>query len=290
MNEDRRNHLLASRFTRPQAIAVAAKNRRLHATTTDEERFLIVAADHAARGALDVGANASAMSNRFDMLDRLVTALAIPGVNGVLGTPDVIEDLLLLGALDGKYVFGSMNRGGLPGAVFEMDDRFTSYSAESIVHFKLDGGKMLLRINLDDHGTANALESCARAVTELAAENRIAMIEPFMSSRVDGRIQHDLSTDAVMRSMAIASALGSTSSHTWLKVPVVEDMERVAEATTMPILLLGGPRSDRPDEMFEHWEKTLRLPGVRGLVVGRNLLYPADDDITTAVKTAVSLL
>jgi hypothetical protein len=290
MNEDHRNHLLASRFTRPQAIAVAAKNRRLHATTTDEERFLIVAADHAARGALDVGTNASAMSNRYDMLDRLVTALAIPGVNGVLGTPDVIEDLLLLGALDGKYVFGSMNRGGLPGAVFEMDDRFTSYSAESIVHFKLDGGKMLLRINLDDHGTANALESCARAVTELAAENRIAMIEPFMSSRVDGRIQHDLSTDAVMRSMAIASALGSTSSHTWLKVPVVEDMERVAEATTMPILLLGGPRSDRPDEMFEHWEKTLRLPGVRGLVVGRNLLYPADDDITTAVKTAVSLL
>ena len=85
MNEDHRNHLLASRFTRPQAIAVAAKNRRLHATTTDEERFLIVAADHAARGALDVGTNASAMSNRYDMLDRLVTALAIPGVNGVLG-------------------------------------------------------------------------------------------------------------------------------------------------------------------------------------------------------------
>jgi DhnA family fructose-bisphosphate aldolase class Ia len=127
-------------------------------------------------------------------------------------------------------------------------------------------------------------------VTQLAAENRIAMIEPFMSSCVDGRIQHDLSTDAVMRSMAIASALGATSSHTWLKVPVVEDMERVAEATTMPLLLLGGPRSDRPDEMFDHWEKTLRLPGVRGLVVGRNLLYPSDDDVTTAVKTAVSLL
>jgi DhnA family fructose-bisphosphate aldolase class Ia len=290
MNEERRTHLLESRFTRPQAIADAAKTRRLHEPTKSDERLLIIAADHAARGALDVGTNPTAMSNRYDMLDRLVTALAIPGVNGVLGTPDVIEDLLLLGALEKKYVFGSMNRGGLPGAVFEMDDRFTSYTAQSIVHFNLDGGKMLLRINLDDAGTANALESCARAVTQLAAENRIAMIEPFMSSRVDGRIQHDLSTDAVMHSMAIASALGATSSHTWLKVPVVEDMERVAEATTMPLLLLGGPRSDRPDEMFDHWEKTLRLPGVRGLVVGRNLLYPSDDDVTTAVKTAVSLL
>jgi DhnA family fructose-bisphosphate aldolase class Ia len=94
----------------------------------------------------------------------------------------------------------------------------------------------------------------------------------------------------VMRSMAIASALGATSTHTWLKVPVVDDMERVAEATTMPLVLLGGPRSDRPDEMFDRWEKTLRLPGVRGLVVGRNLLYPSDDDVSTAVKTAVSLL
>jgi DhnA family fructose-bisphosphate aldolase class Ia len=290
MNEDGRRHLLKSRFTRPEAIAEAAKNRRVHEPTTDQDRLLIVAADHAARGALDVGSDPSAMSNRYDMLDRLVTALAIPGVNGVLGTPDVIEDLLLLGALEKKYVFGSMNRGGLPGAVFEMDDRFTSYSADAIVRFNLDGGKMLLRINLDDPGTANALESCGHAVTELSAQNRIAMIEPFMSSRVDGRIQHDLSTEAVMRSMAIASALGATSSHTWLKIPVVANMERVAEATTMPIVLLGGPRSDRPDEMFDHWEKTLRLPGVRGLVVGRNLLYPSDDDVATAVKTAVSLL
>src|SRR5579863_649394 len=290
MNEDQRSHLLESRFSRPDAIAVAAKSRRRHESTADEGRLLIIAADHAARGALDVGANPSAMSNRFDMLERLVTALAIPGVSGVLGTPDVIEDLLLLGALNRKHVFGSMNRGGLPGAVFEMDDRFTSYNVDSIVRFKLDGGKMLLRINLDDHETANALESCARAVTELADANRVAMIEPFMSTRVDGRVEHDLSTEGVMRSMAIASALGATSSHTWLKVPVVDDMERVAEATTMPIVLLGGPRSDRPDEMFEHWEKTLRLPGVRGLVVGRNLLYPSDDDVTTAVKTAVSLL
>ncbi|MGD0851782.1 MAG: hypothetical protein ABSA07_00300 [Acidimicrobiales bacterium] len=290
MNDASRQQLLETRFTRPHAIAAAAKNRLGHEPTSDEGRILIIAADHTARGMLDVGSNPSAMSNRYDLLDRLVTALAIPGVSGVLGTPDIVEDLFLLGALERKYVFGSMNRGGLPGAVFEMDDRFTSYTTESIVEHRLDGGKMLLRINLDDPGTANVLESSAKAVSQLASNDKIAMIEPFMSSRVDGRIQHDLSTNGVMQSMAIASALGATSSHTWLKVPVVDDMERVAEATTMPVVLLGGPRNDRPDEMFERWEKTLRLPGVRGLVVGRNLLYPSDDDVTSAVKTAVSLL
>ena len=50
----------------------------------------------------------------------------------MLGTPDILEDLLLLGALEDKVVIGSMNRGGLQGAVFELDDRFTAYDAAAI--------------------------------------------------------------------------------------------------------------------------------------------------------------
>ena len=61
----------------------------------------------------------------------MCAALARPGVTGVLGTADILEDLLLLGALDGKAVFGSMNRGGLAGAAFEIDDRFTGYDADT---------------------------------------------------------------------------------------------------------------------------------------------------------------
>ena len=56
-------------------------------------------------------------------------ALARPGVDGLLATPDILEDLLLLGALEGKVAFGSMNRGGLRGAQFELDDQFTGYDA-----------------------------------------------------------------------------------------------------------------------------------------------------------------
>ena len=38
------------------------------------------------------------------------------GVDGVLGTADILEDLLVMGALEDKVVFASMNRGGLQGA------------------------------------------------------------------------------------------------------------------------------------------------------------------------------
>ena len=37
-----------------------------------------------------------AMASREDVLSRCVTALGRPGVNGFLGTADLIEDLALL--------------------------------------------------------------------------------------------------------------------------------------------------------------------------------------------------
>jgi len=72
----------------------------------------------------------------------------------------VVEELLLLGALDGKVVIGSMNRGGLYGASWTMDDRFTGYDAAAIAAAGFEGGKMLTRIDPDDPTTVATLESC----------------------------------------------------------------------------------------------------------------------------------
>lgn len=108
--------------------------------------LLIVAADHPARGALGVGSDPMAMADRYDLLQRLATALARPGVDGVLGTPDIIGDLALLGLLGDKIVVGSMNRGGLRGSAFEMDDRYTAYHAGALVRDGLTS-KVLVRVD-----------------------------------------------------------------------------------------------------------------------------------------------
>ncbi|GLZ11687.1 aldolase [Actinomadura sp. NBRC 104425] len=251
---------------------------------------MIVAADHPARGALGAGPRPLAMADRRDLLERLCTVLDRPGVDGVLGTPDIIEDLLLLGALDDKVVIGSMNRGGLAGAAFEIDDRFTAYTAEAIAAGGLDGGKMLLRIDDRDQATPATVQACAGAVSELAGRGLMAMVEPFISHRVDGRIRNVLTPEAMIRAIAIASGLGATSACTWLKVPVVDDMERVMAATTLPTLLLGGEVPADPDAALAGWQQAMRLPNVRGLVVGRSLLYPADDDVAGAADAAVEVL
>jgi hypothetical protein len=295
MPTDRLRTLVEARVNHPDEITEAAARRvRPEGLLGPSGKLMVIAADHPARGVLRAGDDAMAMADRAELLDRLIVALGRPGVNGVLGTADILEELLLLGALDGKVVVGSMNRGGLAGTSFELDDRFTGYDAAAIEAMGFEMGKMLMRIDPDDPATARTIESCAHAVSELAARRKIAMVEPFISHRVAGRVRNDLSTEAVIRSVTVAAGLGTTSAYTWLKLPVVDDdpagMERVLSATTLPAVLLGGEVPDDPDAAFASWEKVLRLPTAMGLVVGRTLLYPPDGDVAAAVDTAVSLL
>ncbi|WP_430381518.1 Cgl0159 family (beta/alpha)8-fold protein [Streptomyces arenae] len=284
------NRIAAARVNDPGAIAAAAA-RRIKATSLlgEHGKAMIIAADHPARGANGVGDDPNAMADRFELLDRLCVALERPGVTGVLATADILEDLLLLGVLDGKSVFGSMNRGGLAGSVFEIDDRFTGYDARTIAEMGFDGGKMLTRIALGDPATPSVLEDSARAVNELNDRRLIAMVEPFISTWQDGKIRNDLSTDGVVKSVTIASGLGRRTAYTWLKLPVVENMERVLAASTLPALLLGGEVKDA-EAAFASWGRALKQPTAQGLVVGRSLLYPAGGDVAGAVDKAVGLL
>ena len=186
------------------------KSRARRPLLTDG-RLFVVAADHTARGMLGVGDDPFAMADRRRLLERLLVALAHPGVDGVLGSPDVLDELALLGALDGKLAFGTMNRGGIMGARWELDDRMTAYDAEGIASGGLDGGKVLLRIADDDAGTAPTLEACARAVSALARRALPIMVEPLPYHLDDdgaARLLDD--DDKLLRAVAVAAGLGTS--------------------------------------------------------------------------------
>lgn len=278
------------RATQPGAIAEALSIRKRRPLVGDGGTLFLLAADHPARGIVKAGENPMAMADRGDYLERIVTALDRPGVDGIMATPDIVDDLALLGALDGKVVIGSMNRGGLARAVFELDDRFTGYTAEGIGAANLDGGKMLLRIADDDRDTLPTITACAAAVDALAARGLMAMIEPFASRRENGGVVNILEPDPTIRAIGISSALGTTSAYTWLKLPVVPEMERVMAATTLPTLLLGGDPGADAQRTFEGWREAMKLPQVRGLVAGRSLLYPHHGDVAAAVDAAAAIV
>lgn len=281
------------RFRDPGRITLAWYNRTPGALPAPGERLIVIAADHVARGVVGVGGEPLAMANREDLLRRCLTALGRPGVHGFLGTPDLVEDLLLLGALEGKLVYGTVNRAGLAGSVFEIDDRVTAYDPSSPRWDwwgrGLDGVKLLLRIDLADPATPAALERAARTVSKVADDDagQTVIVEPFLSTTRDGRQVNLLEPDAMITAIGIASALGSTSAHTWLKVPCVADMDRVMASTTLPCLLLGGDVPVDQEAQLKEWVAALRLPNVMGMVVGRSVLYPRDGDVAAAVDRLV---
>jgi len=285
-------NLLERRATDPGTVASAyAARRRPGQFVSERGTLFLVAADHPARGSLASGGDAMAMADRRSLLARLVEALHHPDVDGVLGTPDIIEELLLLGALEDKVVIGSMNRGGLDGALWTMDDRFTGYDASSIAACGLEGGKMLLRIDDTDAGTATTIEACAQAVSELAALGLVAMVEPLPYERDEhGALFLRKDAPALSRAVTIASGLGTTSAYTWLKMPACDDFETVFGSTTLPCVVLGGVPSSDPARDLASWGMTLSHPVVRGLVVGRTLLYPPDGDVGSAVHAAAEVL
>lgn len=283
--------IIDTRVREPRRLPQALASRRRRPLVGEDGRMLLLAADHTSRGKLSVGADPMAAADRRSLLNRLVTGLADPRVDGVLGSADVLEDLALLGALDGRLAVGTMNRGGIAGALWELDDRLTAYDAEHVVSLGLDGGKTLLRIEPTDPGVPRTLETVARLTTALADAGVMALIEPLPYRTLpEGGLELDPSVDALVRMVAIASGLGSSSAHTWLKIPAGVDTARVAAATTCPVLLLGGDAGREHQQVFDAWERALRTPNVRGLVPGRALLYPEVMSVRDAVDRAGALV
>ena len=282
--------LLETRALRPTAIAEALASRSRRPLLADDGATFIIAVDHPARRANGVRDRPLAMADRRDLIERTMTALADPGVDGVMGTPDVLDDLALLGALDGKVAIGSMNRGGLQGTAWELDDQLTGHDVVAIVEQGLDGGKMLLRIDPDDPHCKPTIETCAEFISGLANAGLMAMIEPLPYTRRGGRSVLDDNDDELVRCVGVASALGSTSAYTWLKLPASEEIERVMAATSLPALILGGAPGRDPATAFDQWRRAMAIANVRGLVVGRSLLYPPDGDVAVAVATAARIV
>jgi hypothetical protein len=284
-------HLVHTRAEQPHLALERLRTRRRRPLLIDGKLF-VVAADHTARGMLGVPGDAFAMADRRRTLEALMVALAHPGCDGVLASADIMEDLALLGALDGKLAFGTMNRGGIMGAAWELDDRMTAYSAAALTTHGLDGGKVLLRLADDDAGTAPTLEACARAVDECAALGLPIMVEPlpYHHEPTIGKARLLDDEDALLRAVAVASGLGSTSTATWLKVPAGKNPHRMLSCTTLPALILGGTPGSDPEATYASWVAAMEVPNVRGLVVGRALLYPPDGDVAGAIERAAGIV
>ena len=253
LTDDRWRDLIAERADHPDRALTALRGRARRPLLTDG-RLFIVAADHTARGCSVCRVSRSRWPTAGARSRRCWCRSTIPVSTACSAVPTSSRSWRCSGRSNNKLAFGTMNRGGVMGASWELDDRMTAYDAQAIAECGLDGGKVLLRLADDDAGTASTIEACARAVSECARRGLPIMVEPLpYHHESPGRAKLLDDDDALLRAVAVGASLGYTSSSTWLKVPAAKDPARMLACTTLPALILGGSPGPDPEATYESW-------------------------------------
>ncbi len=249
------------RVRRPQLILQEAGRRKRRPDLAPDGRLVLLAADHPARMLTSAGENPIAMGDRYQYLGRILRIISSPGIDGIIATTDIVEDLLILNALvrdaggpaflDNRVIIGSMNRSGLAGSVWETDDRVTSFTADSLDDLNLDGGKFVVRICTEEPELSNrTLEGCAKAVSECNERGLPIFIEPVPVAKVNGALRLKRTVLDIVKVIGVASALGDSSRGLWLEVPYAEGFERVARSTTLPLVIVAAGAAGDPTPML----------------------------------------
>jgi hypothetical protein len=139
---------------------------------------LILAADHRARGVITIEAYSS-------YLGALRSALA--HCDGILASVQPLAHLA--GTLkEGQRTYLSLNRTGLAGTTFELDDRLVTTVARAVT-MGYTGIKHMTRIDRSDPRTSGALE----LLGQVLEESRVAGVEALIEAVTwrDGGIARD---------------------------------------------------------------------------------------------------
>jgi DhnA family fructose-bisphosphate aldolase class Ia len=236
--------------------------------TVTTEGLVVLAADHRARGVVT-------LERYADYLEALRRSL--PYCDGILASTQPLGDLVAAKDVGpDQQTFLSVNRTGLHGSVFELDDRLVA-PVELAARAGYTGVKHMTRIDLRDPATAGALELLGEVLAEADRLGLQALIEPL--SWKDGAI--DRSTDAVVYAAVVANDLGAPL----IKVPVpggvtagaarVEAVRRVVESVGVPVLFLGGPRGSSRRDLLNEVADAM-AGGARGLAIGRAVYQDPD--------------
>ena len=173
-------------------------------------------------------------------------ARALPSCDGILATAQPLAGLAAAGHISPLHrTYLSINRTGLAGSAFELDDRLVA-SVPRAASDGWTGVKHMTRIDFEDPVTASALELLGQVLEQSRHAGLEALIEPLVWQ--EGRIRRD--TDAVVLAAVIAHDMGAPI----IKVPVPaaapgterqRAVARVVASVGVPVLFLGGPRTER---------------------------------------------
>ena len=204
-------------------------------------------------------------------------ARALPSCDGILATAQPLRGLAESGHITARHrTYLSINRTGLAGSVFELDDRLVA-SVGRAASDGWTGIKHMTRIDFENPVTASGLELLGQVLEQARAAELEALIEPMVWQ--EGRICRD--ADAVVLAAVIAHDLGAPV----IKVPVPvaspgaerqRSVARVVASVSVPVLFLGGPRTEGGRDRVLEEVRDVMEGGGAGMAMGRTLYQDPD--------------
>ena len=229
---------------------------------------LVLAADHRARAVLTT-------ENWAEFFGSL--AKALPSCDGILATAQPLEGLAAAGHVTARHrTYLSINRTGLAGSAFELDDRLVA-SVGRAASDGWTGIKHMTRIDLADPLTAPALELLGQVLEQARDAGLEALVEPLVWH--EGRVRRD--ADAVVLGAVIAHDMGAPV----IKVPVPavspgterqRAVARVVASVGVPVLFLGGPRTEAGRDRVLEEVRDVMEGGGAGMAMGRTIYQDHD--------------
>jgi DhnA family fructose-bisphosphate aldolase class Ia len=229
---------------------------------------LILAADHRARGVMTI--------ERYRDY-RAALAAALPSCDGILATAQPLGDLAAAGDVGPHHrAYLSLNRTGLAGSAFELDDRLVA-TVDRAAGDGWTGVKHMTRIDLGDPLTAPALELLGQVLEASRRAGLEALVEPVVWR--DGAMARD--TGSVVFAAVVAHDMGAPV----LKVPVPATppgserqraVARIVASVGVPVLFLGGPRTGAGRAAVLDEVRDVMEGGGAGMAMGRTIYQDPD--------------
>lgn len=267
------SRIVTHRVQRPDAIIDRLTSRRRPARPVPVDgQLVLLACNHNRdpRNGLPV--------SRRELLDRIVEALSVSEVDGVIGSADLLEELTLLNVLEHRLAFCSA--AGPCGGV----------GSTTIAASQFDGAVLSHRWPTLPDASAKApfvtgtKPWCVAAdVAEAAAQDLPTILDVSLSHE-GGRAEFDISWDQWIDPITAAAAAIATGPGVWMTIPAIAGLGHVAEATGFPILVRDTEVPISPSAWQQFFETELPMT-VCGMVPGASVLFPLEGSVAEASAT-----
>lgn len=237
-------------------------------------KAMVLAIDHRQRGIQEGIDN---FNNLVSLIERIS-----PYIDAIMTTKEPLAQLIINGNLRNKGLVLSLNRTGLAGTSFEMDDRLVC-TVETALRWGLDGVKLLIKFNKKDSYTNEQLSLLSSVVEECEKWSMPLMVEPLYMNIEDGKLTMDRSYEAIKW----VSIITNDFKVPILKIPYVKSNSRkegielfkkIVDSVNAKVLLLGGPKRENPIEVLQDFEDGVKA-GADGFVVGRNVFLSEKPEV-----------